>query len=67
MKRSRYDIGFGAIFAFFTIGLSSGKGVIGNEERTKNYRTPIEQLSKNYRRTNEELSKNSARKLPVNC
>ena len=49
MKRSRYDIGFGAIFAFFTIGLSSGKGVIGNEERTKNYRTPIEQLSKNYR------------------
>ena len=54
MKCSRYNMEFGAISAFFTIGLPQRKRGIEIEERTKNYRTLIEELSKNYRRINEE-------------
>ena len=54
----RYNIAFWAIFASSDMRFPSRKRMVGSEKRTKNYRTPIEDLSKNYRRPNEELSKN---------
>ena len=44
---ARYDIGSKAISVSIDIGLPRRKRMKGNEEKTKNHRTIIEQLSKN--------------------